>query len=95
MSGVAAKLASGQEAFSLGFLFFYGIEMLILGIYAIAWQQIIKRCQLSVAYANRSMAILWSLIWTVIFFHETLTVKNLIGVLIVFAGTMIVNSDGE
>ena len=95
LSGVAAKLASGQEAFSLGFLFFYGIEMLILGIYAIAWQQIIKRCQLSVAYANRSMAILWSLIWTVIFFHETLTVKNLIGVLIVFAGTMIVNSDGE
>lgn len=95
LSGVAAKLASGQEAFSLEFLFFYGIEMLILGVYAIAWQQIIKRCQLSVAYANRSMAILWSLIWTVIFFHETITLKNLIGVLIVFAGTMIVNSDGE
>ena len=95
LSGVAAKLASGQEALSLEFLFFYGIEMLILGVYAIAWQQIIKHCQLSVAYANRSMAILWSLIWTVIFFHETLTIKNLIGVLIVFAGTMIVNSDGE
>ena len=34
-------------------------------------------------------------VWTVIFFHESLTVKNIIGVLIVFAGTMIVNSDGE
>ena len=71
------------------------MEILILGFYAIAWQQIIKRCDLSVAYANRSMAILWSLVWTVIFFHESLTVKNIIGVLIVFAGTMIVNSDGE
>ena len=95
LSSVAAKMASGQSFLSLTFLIYYGVEILILGFYAIAWQQIIKRCDLSVAYANRSMAILWSLVWTVIFFHESLTVKNIIGVLIVFAGTMIVNSDGE
>ena len=95
LSSVAAKMASGQSFLSLPFLIYYGVEILILGFYAIAWQQIIKRCDLSVAYANRSMAILWSLVWTVIFFHESLTVKNIIGVLIVLAGTMIVNSDGE
>ena len=95
LSSVAAKMASGQAFLSLPFIVYYGVEILILGFYAIAWQQIIKRCDLSVAYANRSMSILWSLVWTVIFFHEALTVKNIIGVLIVFAGTMIVNSDGE
>ena len=95
LSSVAAKMASGQAFLSLPFIVYYGVEILILGFYAIAWQQIIKRCDLSVAYANRSMAILWSLVWTVIFFHEALTVKNILGVLIVFAGTMIVNSDGE
>ena len=95
LSSVAAKMASGQAFLSLPFIVYYGVEILILGFYAIAWQQIIKRCDLSVAYANRSMAILWSLVWIVIFFHEALTVKNIIGVLIVFAGTMIVNSDGE
>lgn len=95
LSSVAAKMASGQAFLSLPFIVYYGVEILILGFYAIAWQQIIKRCDLSVAYANRSMAILWSLVWTVIFFHEALTIKNIIGVLIVFAGTMIVNSDGE
>lgn len=95
LSSAAAKLAAGQEPFSFPFLLYYGLEILILGVYAIAWQQIIKRCELSVAYANRSMAILWSLVWTVVFFHEPLTVKNLIGVFIVFAGTMIVNSDVE
>ncbi len=95
LSSVAAKMASGQAFLSLPFFLYYGVEILILGFYAIAWQQIIKRCDLSVAYANRSMAILWSLIWTVIFFHEALSLKNIIGVLIVFAGTMIVNSDGE
>ena len=95
LSSVAAKMASGQAFLSLPFIVYYGVEILILGFYAIAWQQIIKRCDVSVAYANRSMCILWSLVWTVIFFHEALTVKNIIGVLIVFAGTMIVNSDGE
>ena len=75
LSSVAAKMASGQSFLSLPFLIYYGVEILILGFYAIAWQQIIKRCDLSVAYANRSMAILWSLVWTVIFFHESLTVK--------------------
>ncbi len=95
LSSVAAKMASGQAFLSLPFIVYYGVEILILGFYAIAWQQIIKHCDLSVAYANRSMGILWSLIWTVLFFHEALTVKNIIGVLIVFAGTMIVNSDGE
>ena len=95
LSSVAANMASGQAFLSLPFIVYYGVEILILGFYAIAWQQIIKRCDLSVAYANRSMAILWSLVWTVIFFHEALTVKNIIGVLIVFAGSMIVNSDGE
>lgn len=95
LSSVAAKLASAQEALSMPFLIYYGVEILLLGFYALAWQQIIKRCELSVAYANRSMAILWSLIWTVVFFHEKLTLNNIIGVLVVFAGTMIVNSDGE
>ncbi|MCI8333551.1 MAG: transporter [Lachnospiraceae bacterium] len=95
LSSVAAKLAAGEEAFSIPFLLLYGLQILMLGVYALAWQQIIKRCDLSVAYANRSMAILWSLIWTVLFFHETLSVKNVMGVLIVFAGTMMVNSDGE
>lgn len=95
LSSVAAKMAAGQEALSIPFLLLYGLQILMLGVYALAWQQIIKRCDLSVAYANRSMAILWSLIWTVLFFHEPLTVKNIVGVFIVFSGTMIVNSDGE
>lgn len=95
LSSVAAKFASGEPAFSMNFILFYGIEILILGIYAIAWQQVIKKCDLSVAYANRSMAILWSLIWAVVFFGEAITVKNIIGVIIVFIGTMIVNQDGE
>lgn len=95
LSGVAAKGASGYDMLSWQFIFFYGVEIIILGVYAILWQQIIKKFDLSIAYANRSMAIVWSLIWAVVFFGEEITVNNIIGVFIVLAGTMLVNSDGE
>lgn len=93
LSGVAAKLASGSDFFSFKFLLFYGVEIGILGIYALLWQQIIKKFDLSIAYANRAMALLWSMIWAAVFFHETVTIQNIIGVLIVLVGTIVVNSD--
>ena len=93
LSSVAAKLAAGQPPLSQGFLLFYGVEIVLLGIYALAWQQVIKHWELSVAYANRSMAILWSLIWAVVFFRESVTINNIIGVVIVFLGTMLVNQN--
>ena len=33
------------------------MELFVLGIYAILWQQIIKKFDLTVAYANRGVAI--------------------------------------
>ncbi len=93
MSGVAAKFAASVEVMSLKFIFFYGLEILILGIYAILWQQIIKFADLSVAYANRSIALLWSMLWAVLFFGEQVSIQNIIGVIIVITGTIIVNKD--
>ncbi len=95
LSGVASKFAAGYPFMSPGFMLCYGLEILILGIYAVLWQQVIKRVDLSIAYANRSVALLWSMVWAVLLFHETITLKNLLGVAIVIAGTMIVNSDAN
>ena len=91
LSTVMAKQASGQPLFSVGFFGFYGADLLILGIYALLWQQMIKKFELSVAYTNRAMALLWSLIWAVVIFKDNITVKNVIGVALVIAGTIIVN----
>lgn len=93
MSGVAAKFASKNDFLSFKFILFYAVEIFILGVYAILWQQIIKKFDLSIAYANRSIALLWSMIWAVLFFNETVSIKNIVGVLIVIMGTIIVNSD--
>ena len=95
ISSVMAKMASanGEDPFRM--LMFLALEFMILAVYAVLWQQMIKRFELSVAYANRSMAILWSMIWAVIFFHDKITFRNVLGVLIVLLGTVIVNLDAR
>ena len=95
LSSVMAKLASGEEPLSAPFLLFYLIELLVLGIYALLWQQMIKRFELSVAYTNRAMALLWSMLWAVVLFRDRVTMKNVIGVALVIVGTLIVNGGEE
>lgn len=92
LSGIAAKFASKFAFMSMGFVFSYGIEIVILGIYALIWQQIIMRVEISVAYANRSMVIFWSMLWASLIFSEQITVTNMIGVVLIFIGTWVVNS---
>jgi len=88
ISKIAAQSAESGKGWT--FLLLYGAEIGVLGIYALCWQQVIKRVELSVA-----MALLWSLLWAVLLFGEQITVKKLIGVGLVLAGTLIINGGKE
>ncbi len=94
-SGVASKLASQHPFLSPPFILYYGLEIACLGIYAIVWQQIVKRFDLSVAYVNRSLSLLWSLLWSVLLFRESITPFNLIGLVIIISGVILVNTSQE
>ena len=93
MSGICAKLSSRYEVMSPKFLLFIFLELAALGVYAIFWQQIIKRFDLSLAYVNRATSIFWSMIWAAVLFGEGVTLKNIIGVIVIFIGIMTVNRD--
>ncbi len=95
ISSVVAKFASGNEVMSFKFILFYGLDVLILGIYALLWQQVIKKFELSVAYANKAITLLWALIWGVLIFREQITVGKVIGILLVMAGIFILNGGEE
>lgn len=90
---IAAKLASGYPFLSMGFVLCYSAEILILGIYALCWQQIIKKVDISVAYSNRASAIFWATLWAAVIFQEHISLKNIIGIVIIFAGIWMVNRD--
>ena len=94
VSGIMAKFASAAENLEKIILFF-GLDLLFLGIYAICWQQMIKIFPLSVAYANRAMALLWSAVWARIIFGEQITGRQMIGIALVVLGTIVINTEKQ
>lgn len=94
--GIFSKLAGAEPFLSWGFCLFYGIVIVLLGIYAIGWQQIIKRMPLTTAFANKAVTIVWGLVWGIVFYQETLTPGKLIGCLLVMSGVVLfAKSDKE
>ena len=94
ISSIMAKFASAGETLEKIILFF-GLDLMFLGIYAICWQQMIKIFPLSVAYANRAMALLWSAVWARIIFGEQITVKQIFAIGLVIVGTVIINTEKQ
>lgn len=98
LSGFFSKSAARYDLFSLKFILFYGIMLLILAGYAICWQQIIKRLPLTLAYANKAVTIVWGIVWGFLFFGEGITVGKLTGAGLVILGVVlyvIADNEGE
>lgn len=95
LSSVCSKIVSdsinSNGLISLKTIVFLGILFLSLFIYAVFWQQIIKKVDLTIAYVNKGVTILWSLFWAGILFNETIRINSLIGALIVIVGIVVVN----
>ena len=89
MSGICSKLAAEQSFFSLEFCLYYGCIILLLGFYAIGWQQIIKRLPLTTAFANKSVTVVWGFVWGIMFFHEAITIGKVVGAVCVIIGVVI------
>lgn len=95
LSTVAAKLASEHEFLSFKYILFFGLEFVILALYAILWQQVIKKFQLSIAIANKATTLLWSMLWNFLIFSTGITSFKVVGVLVVIIGVIVMNSDSE
>lgn len=67
----------------------------LLGVYALLWQQVIKRFELSVAYANKAVTLLWALVWGILIFHEEITVGKVTGIVVVMIGIYVLNTGKE
>ena len=95
LSTVAGKLASDHPFLSFKYILFFGLEFVILAVYAIIWQQMIKKFQLSIACANKALTLLWSMLWNFIIFSTGITVWKIVGVGLVIVGVIIMNSEAD
>ena len=98
-TSVYSKIASGyynrEGIFSPMLYVFVFLMFFVCFAYAICWQKIIKRFDLNIGYANRSVYLLWSQIWAVFLFGEHLTMRNVLGIAIVLTGVVIVSLSAE
>lgn len=95
MSTVFSKKAALTEFLSMRFIILYGLVLVCMGIYAIVWQQVIKKLPLNVAFANKSVTVIWGMLWGSIFFHEIITPKMILGALVVIIGVVVVITGGK
>ena len=52
MSGICSKMAAKEPFLSPKFILFYSLIIVLLGFYAVGWQQIIKRIDLTYITTN-------------------------------------------
>lgn len=83
---IAAKYTSQQECSTLAFWLGLGMVFGILGLYAIFWQQLLKKIPLSVAYMFRGSTLIFVLILSVILLEDTITLYNGLGALMIVTG---------
>ena len=74
---------------------FLGLELLMLLIYSVLWQQTLKRMPLSFAYSNKAVCTLWTCLFGLCFFGESLTWGKAIGILVVLVGVWLVVTDHD
>lgn len=89
LAGILSKLAAGVDFLSIEFLGLYIGILAILGIYAIGWQQILKRLPLTTAYSNRAVTVVWGILWGLLFFSEPVTLGRVIGAAIIIVGIVL------
>lgn len=88
LSSICSKYASSLAFFSFKWMLIYALQIFILGCYALLWQQVLKRMPLNFAFANKSVTLIWGMIFGVIIFEETLSVLNIVGAIIVLVGVV-------
>ena len=86
---VLSKYAAGEDFFSTGFFAMWAGVLVLMGVYALGWQQVIRRMPLATAFANKAITIVWGLFWGVALFGEAVTPGKIVGAMLVVAGIVL------
>lgn len=95
VGAIFSKIAASKEFLSLQFIFYYGLVIGILFLYAILWQQILKKLPLTTAFANKAIVVVWGIIWGKLLFGEMIKLNMVIGAIIIVVGIYCVVADNE
>ena len=85
-TGIFTKMASRQEFFSWPYIWWMAGAVGVIGVYALLWQQVLKRIELSLAYMFKGTGMIFGLLiaWSIL--GEKITLNNMIGAAIIIVG---------
>lgn len=90
LSSLCLRFSAQYPVMSGAFILFYALSIIILMVYAVLWQKILKYVELSRAYALKPFSMILSMIWGVMLFHERITWNMIIGTGMILLGIRMV-----
>jgi len=88
---VLGKIAAKYNSFSTKWCIYYCLIICLLALYAILWQQVLKKITLSVAICNKAITIVWGMTFSHFLFNEEITLKKIIAVCVILAGIILLS----
>lgn len=88
-TSICTKMASLQEMMSWPYLLWIAGAIGVMGVYAVLWQQVIKRMPISMAFIFKGTSLIFVLLISALLFGEAITLNNVIGSVIIIAGIVL------
>lgn len=83
---IATKYTSLQNFMSMSYIISLTCVLFFMSLYALSWQQIIKRMPISDAYMFKGTSIVFVLLLSAWLFEEIITWQNIVGSIIIILG---------
>ena len=80
------KFAAQQEFMSMSYCLGLTGAIVVMGAYAICWQQVLKRIELSTAYMFKGTSLIFVMLLAFAVLGETITTMNIIGAAVIIIG---------
>ena len=86
---IFTKYASQQEFMSWNYMLGLIGAIGAMGLYAILWQQVLKRIELSIAYMFKGTSLIFVMLLAYVLFGEQITWNNIVGAIIIVGGIVL------
>ena len=91
--GICTKMAALQTPMSWAYMLWFVGAVAIIAIYALLWQQVLRRIELSTAYLFKGTTLIFTMLFAALLFGEAITLPNILGsVLIIIGITLLAKS---
>lgn len=92
-SKFAAESIKTNGLFSLQTILFGCLIILNCGVYALFWQQTLKKFDVNTAYSHSAVYNVWSLLWAWVIFSEPVSPGNILGTILIIAGIWVIRNE--